>query len=63
MTNVSDATLSVSYTDPMESYNEQVATAVVNAMENGENIVYNPDTNEIYTEPSLDTSYTYSLAK
>ena len=38
--------------------NDQVADAIVNAMENGEDITYNPETGEISSQPAYDVNET-----
>ena len=52
-----------SYEEEVTVYqNDQVADAIVNAMENGENITYNPETGEISSQPTYDVNET-SLTK
>lgn len=52
-----------SYEEEVPVYqNDQVADAIVNAMENGENITYNPETGEISSQPTYDVNET-SLTK
>ena len=48
-----------SYVEEVPVYqNDQVADAIVNAMENGEDITYNPETGEISSQPAYDVNET-----